>query len=76
LQAPEQHAGIALDADVIDPGVFLGQFHNKTALAHTDFDLDGIGVAEQQVPAAFLRLRVLHDVGARRNRFLGAGNVA
>ena len=46
------------------------QFHDKTAFSHTYFDLDGVIVAKNLVPAAFMKLWFLDHIGACLQWFL------
>ena len=47
IQCPDKHAGIFLDADIVDIGILPGHLQNKLALAHADLDVNRMVIVEE-----------------------------
>ena len=47
IQCPDKHAGIFLDADIVDSGILPCHLQNKLALTHADLDVDRMVIVEE-----------------------------
>ena len=52
-----------------------GHFHEESALAHADLNMQRRCPSERLRPASRMLLRIMYDKTALRNRFSGARNI-